>query len=134
MALTLGAFLGFMQDKAWGQSRTTHWKVPIVMEKATVRGKVVILETRKEDRKTIANIRIQVWTAVKDDPSRKRSLLHETKTDEGGLFALPLLDEGQYILVVSELQLSLIVTPQAEVRQGTSEPKVLLILLPKDVV
>ena len=134
MALVLTAFLGVAQDKASGQSKERRYKIPVVMEKATIRGKVVILETRRDDRKTIANLRIQVWSTAKDDPGTKRSMEHETKTDDGGLFALPLLEEGRYILVVGELQLSLSVVPQSEDRKGASEPKVLLLLLPKDVI
>ena len=135
-AMGVAAFVAAMSltpGQAYGE-REKHWRIPVVMEKATVRGKVVILETRREDRKTIADLRVEVWTTQKDEPQKKGSLLHETKTDEGGLFTLPLIEEGQYILVVGSLRLNLTVTPQADVRKGQSEPKVLLILLPKDVV
>jgi hypothetical protein len=111
-----------------------EWKVPIVMEKATVRGKVVVLETRHEDRRAAANLKIQVWDTLKASPQKKHNLLNETRTDEGGLFTLPLLDEGRYVLVVGALNLSLTVTPPAGIRKDSPEPKVLLVLLPKDVI
>jgi hypothetical protein len=119
-------------DAALG--RKDEWAVPVVMEEATVRGKVVILETRQDDRKTIANLPIEVWETEKNNPGVKRKLRHETTTDDGGLFSLPLLETGQYILIVSELRLSLTVIPQNQIRAGQGEPKILLILLPKDVV
>jgi hypothetical protein len=119
---------------ALGEDQSREWKVPIVMEKATVRGKVVVLETRHEDRRAASDLKVQVWDTLRDTPRKKHNLLHDTKTDEGGLFTLPLLDEGQYVLVVGDLNLSLSVVPAAPVRKDSSEPKVLLILLPKDVV
>jgi hypothetical protein len=104
------------------------------MEEATVRGKIVILETRKQDRRTIAGLRIEIWEPEEDDPNVRRELVHAVKTDEDGLFALPQLEVGQYIMMVSDLRLNLMVIPKAEVRKGQEEPKILLILLPKDVV
>ncbi|MCE9616621.1 MAG: hypothetical protein K8T26_20285 [Lentisphaerae bacterium] len=123
-------------------------KVPIVMEEATVRGKVAILETRREDRKVVEGLPVRVWSTKKagaDANSGKHGhkqvaqwerdeLLHETETDELGLFDLPLLSAGEYLLEVSEVQFRLTVIPQSSERAGQSEPKVLLILVPKEVI
>lgn len=121
--------------------------VPVVMEEATVRGKVAVLETRREDRKLIEGLPIQVWSTVeRQHTSRvlfttkthstyeRDQLLRETKTDDLGLFDLPQLTAGEYILVISEVQFRLSVVPQSQQRRGQAEPKVLLILIPKEVV
>ena len=130
-------------DASAAEKKTSQWRVPIVMEKATVRGKVVVLETRREERASIKNLNVEVWTAPEessgeeskkdsDAPGRKR--LHATKTDELGFFSLPALEEGEYVLVIGELHLGLTVVPAAEVRKGQEEPKVLLLLLPREVL
>jgi hypothetical protein len=61
-------------------------------------------------------------------------LLHEATTDEFGMFDLPVLEQGNYVLKISELQLQLFVIPKAEDRADQNDPKVLLILMPKEVV
>jgi hypothetical protein len=103
------------------------------MERSTLRGKVVVLESRRSDRRTIENLGIQVWS-TQDNGRRKSAKLHETLTDADGLFALPLLEEGEYILMVGELRLRLLVVPPAPERAGQEEPKVLLILMPKEAI
>jgi hypothetical protein len=113
--------------------------VPVVMEVATVRGKVIMLEDRKTDRQVLKDLKVAVWSTKKDEGSAEQTtepdkLLHETTTDEFGMFNLPELVEGNYVLVVSELRLNLIVIPKAEERADQKDPKVLLILLPKEVV
>jgi hypothetical protein len=121
--------------------------VPVVMEEATVRGRVVILETRREDRKVIEGLAVQIWSTKEAETTARRrwarrnapqlepdQLLHETETDELGIFDLPELDIGDYILKVSGIQFRLTVIKQSEERAGQSEPKVLLILIPKEVV
>ena len=121
-------------------------KVPIVMEEATVRGKVAVLETRREERRVMEGLAVRVWS-VKDTPENadgkhsqkdaaweRDRLLHETETDELGLFDLPRLDVANYLLEVSDVQFRLRVIPQSAERAGQSEPKVLLILIPKEVV
>ncbi|MBL7075969.1 MAG: hypothetical protein ISS31_00725 [Kiritimatiellae bacterium] len=112
------------------------WRVPIVMEKATVRGKIVVLETRVKERTIIQGLRVQVWT-WKENASGKTvpdKLLHETKTDRDGFFSLPVIDNGNYLLVVGDLYLKLTVVAPTIVKQGQQEPKILLILLPKEVI
>ncbi|NQU40791.1 MAG: hypothetical protein HQ523_12625 [Lentisphaerae bacterium] len=113
-----------------------QWRVPIVMEKATVRGKVVILETRVEERRTIQSLQIEVWSRKDNDKnkSRKDKLLHATKTDRDGFFSLPVIDTGDYLMVIGDLQLKLAVVPANDVTAGQQEPKILLILLPKEAI
>ena len=116
--------------------KTRKWRVPIMMEKATVRGKIVILETRVEERRTIQSLRVQIWT-LKESLKKKAvrdKLLHETKTDRDGFFSLPVVDSGDYLLVIGDLHLKLTVVPSATVKQGQQEPKIMLILLPKEVI
>lgn len=132
--LVLILWAGLATSASPGQPQEKRWTVPVVMEKATVRGKVVILETRKEDRKTVAGLPIEVWSTLEGQPDAKKMLLHATQTDEGGLFSLPLIDEGHYLLVVGYVQLNMTVVPLDERRRESNEPKILLILLPKDVV
>ena len=64
------------------------------MERATLRGKVVVLETRVQERRTINGLPVQVWTPKKGAGRKvKRDrLLHEAKTDMDGFFSLPVLD------------------------------------------
>ncbi len=114
-----------------------QWRVPIVMERATVRGKVVILETRTTERHALKDMKIEIWSRRDDRRGRAApdQLLHETTTDPEGFFSLPVLEEGNYLLRVSDLYLKLAVIPEAEVRTGQEqEPKILLILLPKEVI
>jgi len=106
--------------------------VPVVIEKATVRGKVVVLESRRRERRTIKDLRIQIWAPGED--GKEASLVHETKTDEAGMFDLPILKVAEYSLRVGEIDMKLKVTEQAPDRAGRAEPKVLLIMLPKEVV
>lgn len=120
--------------RAQQEANEKTWRVPIVMEQATVRGRVVILESRREDRKTVGGLRIEVWSTDPDDPNARDSRLHRTRTDDDGLFELPLLDLGRYLMIIGDLRLSLQVVEQSANRRGQQEPKVLLILLPKDVV
>lgn len=113
--------------------------VPVVMEAATVRGKVIMLEDRRTDRQVLKDLKVAVWSTKKDEESGKPTaepdkLLHETTTDEFGMFNLPELPEGNYVLIISELKIDLTVIPKAEERADQKEPKVLLILLPKEVV
>jgi hypothetical protein len=118
------------------KGKARKWRVPIVMEKATVRGKIVILETRVEERRTIQSLRVQIWTwkeSLKQKTVRDK-LLHETKTDRDGFFSLPVVDSGNYLLVIGDLHLKLTVVPPAAVKQDQQEPKILLILLPKEVI
>jgi len=146
------------------QTKQKTWRVPVLMEESTVRGKVVVLETRREDRKAVDNLLIQVWTAPDEQETEEEAqatveaekgaenaeeaapetpaaaeakepeLVHETRTDENGLFSLPLLGIGAYRLVVGEISVQLRVLPKSEDREDQEEPKILLILLPKEVV
>ena len=126
------------------QDEPRTWSVPIVMEKATVRGKVAVLETRREDRRVVESLQIEVWSTKEIEQPRRflrdtteivrDELLHETETDESGIFGLPLLDTGEYLLVVGEVQFRLTVVEQSPDRTGQEEPKVLLILVPKEVI
>ena len=132
MALGLAALA---PDSARAETKTDRvWTVPIVMEEATLRGKVVILETRRDDRRTIQGLRIEIWKPDEDNPKVRKTLLHKTETDDQGLFSLPLLEVGNYILIVSNMRLSFTVVPAEEPRSQQAEPKILLLLLPKDVL
>ena len=154
------AVLLFGQERAEARERMRTWRVPVLMEASTARGKVVVLETRKEDRKAVENLLVQVWTAPDEEqevegaeeaegkageetppekgnpesPQEEEKLVHETRTDENGLFSLPVLSVGAYRLVIGELSVQLRVLPKAEERKDQEEPKILLILLPKEVV
>jgi len=157
------AVLPARQPSALGQEGPSKtWRVPVLMEESTVRGKVVVLETRREDRKAVENLLIQVWTAPDEEAEaneqvtegaeaakgatepaepgdsasepQEPKLVHETRTDENGLFSLPVLGIGTYRLVVGEISVQLRVLPKAKEREGQEEPKILLILLPKEVV
>ncbi len=119
---------------AKGEAR--KWRVPIVMEKSTVRGKIVVLETRIEERTIIQDLRVQVWT-WKENAKGKTvpdKLLHQTETDRDGFFSLPIIDNGNYLLVVGDLYLKLTVVPPTVAETDQQEPKILLILLPKEVI
>lgn len=138
------AVLLFGQERAEARERMRTWRVPVLMEASTARGKVVVLETRKEDRKAVENLLVQVWTAPDEEQEvegaeeaggkAEEKLVHETRTDENGLFSLPVLSVGAYRLVIGELSVQLRVLPKAEERKDQEEPKILLILLPKEVV
>ena len=138
IALVSAMFLN--AETVFAKQQTKEWRVPVVMEQATVRGKVVVLETRHEERRIVENLRIQVWERAVEpiagtaaaDPKPK--LLHETKTDDLGMFALPLLTVGNYTLTVGDLKLRLEVVPKSEKRKDQEEAKVLLILVPRDVI
>ena len=140
LALSTLACTIVCQDAAAARDKDAEarkWRVPVVMEKATVRGKVVILETRTEERKAVAKLAVQVWTRVEDNRGRadRGKLLVETKTDDAGFFDLPVIEVGDYMLVVGDLQLKLTVVPEAPARSGQQqEAKVLLLLLPKEVL
>ncbi len=135
MLLLAGSYLSNSSAMA-AKGKGRQWRVPIVMEKATVRGKVVVLETRVEERRTIQSLRIQVWTRKtnKAKKSVRDKLLHETKTDRDGFFSLPVIDSGDYVMVIGDLNLKLTVVPPTTVATGQQEPKILLILLPKEVI
>ena len=90
------------------EKKVTTWRVPIVMEQATVRGKIAILETRTEDRKTVKEIAVQIWSTEEQTKRRKtkivrKELLHETATDEDGFFDLPQVKPDEYLLVIEPL-------------------------------
>ena len=108
--------------------------IPVVMEEATVRGRVVIMETRRTERHALEGLRVKVWTKGNKEGGEESRLLHEAETDELGLFSLPLLPVGEYTLVVSKVTLRLVVTPKAPERAEQEEPKILLILLPREVI
>ena len=133
--LSLAAVTPSRDARAAGKAE--QWRVPIVMERSTVRGKVVILESRAEERKTLADLPVELWTSKQGARGQRvpASQLHATRTDADGFFSLPVVDVGQYVLIVGKLQLQLTVIPEADVREGQEqEPKVLLILLPKEVI
>jgi hypothetical protein len=148
LALSLALILcGVTGPAAQAQeARKQSIKVPIVMEEATVRGKVAVLESRREDRKVVQGLQVRVWSTKepaggaqgkrhgRGDTLERDRLLHETQTDDLGLFDLPALAVGEYFLEISEVQFRLTVIPQSTERSGQSEPKVLLILVPKEVI
>ena len=121
-------------------------KVPVIMEESTVRGKIVVLESRREDRKTVEELLVQVWQAAQEEDDTdggeqtrpkanvEDKLVHETRTDKDGFFSLPALDVGGYFLVVGQIYLRCSVIPLDPKREGQEEPKILLLLLPKEVV
>lgn len=120
----------FAQDR----DEETTWVVPIVMEVATVRGKVVVLEDRRRSRQTLGDLPVEVWSVSEENGRKvKQSLLHETSTSDTGMFELPYLEEGEYRLVVSAIRLRLLVVPRSRTTTG-EDPKILLIMVPKDVV
>ena len=120
-----------------------RWRTPIVMEQATLRGKIVVIEDRAQDRRTLEGMTVRVWSiaepsAEDEKPQKNRfergKLLHDTKTDDLGMFSLPVLEQGEYLLLLGELRLVLKVVPKSEKRKDQEEPAVLLIMLPKEVV
>jgi len=145
--LGIAVALGLTTMTGLAAAQDTSKAVPIVMEAATVRGKIAVLETRWEDRQIMKGLRVQVWSTkapekTNDKPNRhsptirvdRDTLLHETETDDLGLFDLPVLDVGEYLLAVSEVRFLLTVIPRSAERAAQSEPKVLLILIPKEVI
>lgn len=102
--------------------------LPIVMEQATTLGKVVLLEDAESERGLLIDLNIEVW----DEEKEKQ--LYQTRTDKAGMFKLPELDVGIYVLVVGRLNLKLRVDPRSEERREDRSSKVVFILVPKDVV
>ncbi len=90
--------------------RSTKGRLPVVMEEATVRGKVIVLENRKEDRRILRDLSIRIWSGE----GAARKLLHETVTDDLGLFSVPMLKVGEYRMTVAELNVRLSVIPKAD--------------------
>jgi hypothetical protein len=136
--MVLAALLcGFLSGGvALARERTKTLRVPILMEEATVRGKVIILETREDDRKVASSIRVRLFTERRtgEDEKPVRELLHEARTDDLGLFDLPSVPVGEYQLWVSGLQVRLRVVPRTAPPKPQDDPKVLLILLPREAL
>lgn len=137
--LSMLCCMGITQRVA-AEKQEEAWTVPIVIEQSTVRGKIAVLETRSEDRKSLSALSVEIWNTEEVEKRRgrkeyvRKDLIHETLTDEDGFFSLPSLDLGEFILRVGELNLRLTVIPRAPAREGQEEPKTLLILMPKEVV
>ena len=148
--LTLSPMQASSQDDA---AEVTTWNVPVVMEEATVRGKVAILENRSEDRQVLEGLRVEIWSTEleetaeptkkswinfrKDDGPKyiRKEKVHESSTDADGLFSLPSLEADEYFMVLGEIQFRLTVIKRDKIRAGKNdEPKILLILIPKEVV
>jgi hypothetical protein len=121
-----------------------RWRIPVVMEQATLRGKIVVIEDRERERRVLEGMKVQVWTIAepteeetksgKNTEPKRGKLLHDTNTDDLGFFSLPALEEGNYLMTIAELRLRLQVTPMSAARQGQQEPAVLLIMVPKEVI
>ncbi len=133
-AAILCAFLS--AAPTWARERTKTLRVPILMEESTVRGKIIVLETRDDDRKVAANIRVRLFTEKRSNDGGKtiRELLHEAKTDDLGLFDLPSVAVGEYQLSVSGMEVRLHVVPRNSAPKPQEDPKVLLILLPREAL
>ena len=116
----------------WATESADLRRAPVLMEQATVRGKIAILEVRREGRTSRQGLRIQVWQ--KGQNAEEKRLLHETVTDEAGLFSLPLLGEGTYELKVEDFAVDLVVIPQSDDRKGQEEPKILLLVVPREAL
>ena len=136
---------------------------PILMEEATVQGKIIILENFQEDRQAAVGLRIEIWSAkeVVAPPSKNRrmakmqaaaaasgneelnfeknELVLETETDEDGFFYIEEgfeLRPGNYIIAMGDVRLILIVEPLSGDRAGLNpieKQKTLLILVPKEI-
>jgi hypothetical protein len=137
-ALAIAAFLCIDQASAESKRSAPRLVIPVVMEAATVRGKIVMLEDRRNDRQVLQGLKVVVWSTKSSESEEAEPetdiLIHEAVTDEFGMFDLPLLEEGTYVLVIGEMNLQLVVIPKSEDRADQKEPKVLLILVPKEVV
>jgi len=141
---TVVVFSGLVtRGAARSRDSSKRWRIPVVMEKATLRGKIVVLEDREQERRTLEGMNVQVWSIANKVSGEKESgkvrpergkLLHDTETDDLGMFSLPTLDEGKYILLLGELRLLLQVVPKAADRENQQEPAILLIMVPKEVV
>lgn len=156
LAVIAGLFLA--------QSGIAEMQVPpIIMEEATVQGKIIILENFEEDRQAAAGLLLEIWSANEVEDVRKSrrglkqqaaakaagnpgntkfeksELILETETDEDGFFYIEEgaeLAPGNYILVLGEVNLILIVEPLSGERAGlnaTEKQKTLLILVPKEI-
>ena len=141
IALTIAILVSCLALPRSGQAKNDGktWRIPVVMEQATMRGKIVVIEDREQDRRVLEGMTVQVWSIAdsaegEKKPKKKRAergkLLHETKTDDLGMFSLPALEEDEYILIIAELRLLLQVVPTSEKRKGQQEPAVLLIMVP----
>jgi len=133
---------------AEANDRGDSLNIPIVMEEATVRGKVAVLETRSADRRTPEGLTVAVWTTEVGKETAKRwwqlgkdearllrkDKIHETETDDTGIFSLPSMQPGDYLLAVGSAEFALTVIPRSAERANQTEPKVLLILIPKDIL
>jgi hypothetical protein len=132
-----GVFSSQHSQAASRSKKKQRWAVPVIMEEATMRGRLIILEDRTQDRRVIENLNIEVWSRVEDEETAedaKKDLLHTTRTDDLGMFQLPLLNVGDYVLTISELDLNFQVVPKAEDRKDQREPKIVLIMLPKESI
>ncbi len=121
---------------------------PITMEEATVQGKIIILENFEEDRQAAVGLLIEIWSAKKSISAdinatginvAKDELVLEIETDEDGFFYIEEgfeLAPGQYLMVIGEVNIVLIVEPISDARealQATEKQKTLLILVPKEI-
>jgi hypothetical protein len=112
-----------------GDDAEDEASIPVIMEEAVVQGTVVKLEDKDNDRALLAEVPVVLWS---DGKGRR---IYETKTDKDGRFAIPRVTAGDYIIAVGTVNLRLRVRPPTgDPEKDLEAPKVIYILIPKDVV
>lgn len=98
----------------------------MTVKQADIIGQVFIAsEAEQEQEKPAPNVRIRVLPLDDDQ------VLREAYTDKEGFYTLQKLDVGRYRLYVSSLKLILTVEPGEQA--ATERPKVVIVIIPKQM-
>ncbi len=100
----------------------------VVVEHTEINGKVVFLADQEDSEMAAVGVKIRILSEGTSD------VLHETVTDRNGIFTVPALNVGSYLMTVGRLNIRLEVVPGSRVvSSGYTSPKILLVFIPKDL-
>lgn len=127
-----------MPDEDFADDNTiTNYKakasIPIMIEKATTRGRVVLLEDSDEGRYVVRDVPVAIWHI---DKNGKERLMYSTRTDDDGMFSLPEIEVGIYRAIVGKTPMLMQIVPTVNKlkEQERAAPKALLIMMPKQAI
>jgi len=105
--------------------------VYVVVKQAEIKGQVFVIVGDEEGTSRPAS---DLPVEVKD--TNKAGVILSVKTDEKGIFYLPNMDKGEYILTVSKLDVRLKIVEEAENSNGKHSyaSKIIIIFLPPEMV